>query len=182
MDQSHSRPGGRRAGAVKPTSAGRRRRWTVRGLHLVACAAYVIASVVPVMEAPRDSSSHEIRLNALGDMGSDSIDGPSLLVWLLVASAVVGAQWFPVSRASGLLSLLAGATTALHWGGLVKTPPLLMWDGQMPDGTPTGGMLVAEPTPWITCAALTAACLVAGGFCAVVWGRWPSARTVPPAS
>jgi hypothetical protein len=182
MDQSHSSPDVHGPDVYETDSAGRWRRWTVRGLHLVACAAYVVASVVPVMEAPRDTSSHEIRLNALGDMGSDRIDGPSLLVWLLVASTVVGAQRFPVSRAWGLLSLLAGATAALLWGGLVRTPPLLMWDGQMPDGTPTGGMLVAEPTPWITCAALTAAGLVAGGLCAVVWGRWPSARTVPPAS
>ena len=71
---------------------------------------------------------------------------------------------------------------AQRWVSLVRDPPLLMWDGQLPDGTPTGGMLVAEPTWGLVLPALTVACLVIGGLCAFARRRSIGARTQPPAS
>ena len=164
-----------------------RRELAIRLLHLLAVLSYTVASFVPVLATEPDGSALSIRVSALGGMQDDGI-GPeglspaALLVWLLVALAAAGVLVRPASRAWSLVSLIVAAAVAQRWVSLVRDPPLLMWDGQLPDGTPTGGMLVAEPTWGLVLPALTVACLVIGGLCAFARRRSIGARTQPPAS
>ncbi|MCU4297329.1 hypothetical protein D3I60_09595 [Brevibacterium permense] len=47
-------------------------------------------------------------------------------------------------------------------------PPALMWDGQLPDGTPTGGMEVGRPSIGFGLWLIGAAALVGAGICGLL--------------
>ena len=154
----------------------------MRSLHLLAVVGYGLAAVVPVMATASDSSGLAIRLTALGDVEDPGGDPSAAVMWILLAIVVVGAMLRPLSRWWGLGSLAVGVLIGGHVLALLSDPPSVLWDGRLPDGRPIGGMLVPEPSWGLLCAAVTVCCLLAAGTCALVWGRRPSTRTVPPAS
>ena len=49
--------------------------------------------------------------------------------------------------------------------GIVLSPPVTLWDGQLPDGTPTGGMEVGRPSFGFGLWLIGAASLAAAGVC-----------------
>lgn len=144
-------------------------RWA-RLLPFTAVAMWIVTIFVPVVDSFNDDGPR-IRVTSLGkwtfDDGGD-VDLFFLIIWaLVVAIAALGPAFAP-ARWWGVTAVIIAALIVLVLVSFLVSPPLLMWDGQLPDGTPTGGMEVGRPSIGFGLWPIGAAALVAAGSCGLL--------------
>ncbi|MGO3065354.1 MAG: hypothetical protein ACTIID_06765 [Brevibacterium linens] len=106
-------------------------------------------------------------MTSLGDWSLDSTTPPDtfyLVLWALIITIAVLGLFFPSARWWAAAAMLIGALIVVLLIGLVLEPPLLMWDGQLPDGTPTGGMEIGCPSVGYGLWVVGAAALISAGI------------------
>ena len=138
-----------------------------RWLPFVAVAMWIATIFIPVVDSFNDDGPR-IRLTSLGDWTFD--DGgevlpPFIFLWaLMVAIAALGLG-FASDLWWNVTAVLIAALIVFILVGIVLSPPVTLWDGQLPDGTPTGGMEVGRPSFGFGLWLIGAASLAAAGVC-----------------
>ncbi|MGO3023373.1 MAG: hypothetical protein ACTIIH_09060 [Brevibacterium sp.] len=148
----------------------RRLRRLARFLPLITLTAWVITLFIPVIDSFNDSGPRII-MTSLGDWTLDSTTPPDtfdLVLWALIITIAVLGLFFPSARWWAAAAMLIGALIVVLLIGLVLEPPLLMWDGQLPDGTPTGGMEIGCPSVGYGLWVVGAAALISAGICGLL--------------
>ena len=144
----------------------RRLRRLARFLPLITLTAWGITLFIPVIDSFNDSGPRII-MTSLGDWSLDSTTPPDtfyLVLWALIITIAVLGLFFPSARWWAAAAMLIGALIVVLLIGLVLEPPLLMWDGQLPDGTPTGGMEIGCPSVGYGLWVVGAAALISAGI------------------
>lgn len=125
---------------------------------------------VPVVDSFNDDGPR-IRVTSLGEWTIDDggdVDLFFLIIWaLVVAIAALGAAFAP-ARWWDVTAVIIAALIVLVLFSYLVSPPVLMWDGQLPDGTPTGGMEVGRRSFGFGLWLIGAAALVAAGICGLL--------------
>ncbi|GGC33058.1 hypothetical protein GCM10010974_14480 [Brevibacterium sediminis] len=161
--------------AQRPTKKINRRRqrklqqWA-RLLPFTAVGVWTVTVFVPVVDSFNDDGPR-IRVTSLGEWTIDDggdVDLFFLIIWaLVVAIAALGAAFAP-ARWWDVTAVIIAALIVLVLFSYLVSPPVLMWDGQLPDGTPTGGMEVGRPSFGFGLWLIGAAALVAAGICGLL--------------
>ena len=141
-------------------------RWA-RLLPFTAVAVWIATIFVPVVDSFNDDGPR-IRVTSLGEWTIDDggdVDLFFLIIWALVVAIAALGPAFALARWWGVTAVLIAALLVLVLFSYLLIPPVLMWDGQLPDGTPTGGMEVGRPSFGFGLWLVGAAALVAAGSC-----------------
>ena len=138
-----------------------------RWLPFIAVAMWVATIFVPVVDS-FNGDGPRVRMTSLGEWTVD--DGGEvlplfILFWaFLVGFAALGLgfssdQWWNVT------AVVMAALIVFILVAILLNPPTIMWDGQLPDGTPTGGMEVGRPSFGFGLWLIGAASLATAGIC-----------------
>ena len=138
-----------------------------RLLPFIAVAMWVATIFVPVVDS-FNGDGPRVRMTSLGEWTVD--DGGEvlplfILFWaFLVGFAALGLgfssdQWWNVT------AVVMAALIVFILVAILLNPPTIMWDGQLPDGTPTGGMEVGRPSFGFGLWLIGAASLATAGIC-----------------
>lgn len=141
-----------------------------RFLPFIALAVWIITLFVPVIDSFNDSGPRII-MTSLGDWTPDSSRPPDtffFVLWVLILTIVVLGIFFASARWWAAAAILLGAFIVVILIGLVLSPPMLMWDGQLPDGTPTGGMEIGYPSVGYGLWLIGGAALITAGICGLL--------------
>ena len=138
-----------------------------RWLPFVAVAMWIATIFIPVVDSFNDDGPR-IRLTSLGDWTFD--DGgevlpPFIFLWALVVAIAALGLGFASDLWWNVTAVLIAALIVFILVGIVLSPPVTLWDGQLPDGTPTGGMEVGRPSFGFGLWLIGAASLAAAGVC-----------------
>ncbi|AZL04852.1 MULTISPECIES: hypothetical protein [Brevibacterium] len=115
-------------------------------LPLATVAAWVITIFVPILDSGNNDGPR-IRITSLGeDPFEPATAVPGFFaVWLLVVVFSILPLLFGISRWWSGAAMVIAALLIIVLVFAALNPPSLLWDGQTPDGMPTGGMEVALP-------------------------------------
>ncbi|UVI36901.1 hypothetical protein [Brevibacterium spongiae] len=153
----------------------RRRRLlrTARLLPFIAVAMWIATIFVPVVDSFSDVGPR-IRMTSLGDWTFD--DGGEvvpafILLWAVVVAIAALGLGFASDLWWNVTAVLVAALIVFILVVIALNPPVTMWDGQLPDGTPIGGMEVGRPSFGFGLWLIGAASLVAAGICGFLGGH-----------
>ncbi|WP_155807353.1 hypothetical protein [Brevibacterium sp. VCM10] len=138
-----------------------------RLLPFIAVAMWIATIFIPVVDSLSDVGPR-IRWTSLGDLTFD--DGgemlPSfILLWAIVVGFAALGLGFAVDQWWNVTAVLIAALIVFIVIAILLNPPTIMWDGQLPDGTPIGGMEVGWPSFGFGLWLIGAASLAAAGAC-----------------
>lgn len=143
----------------------RRLMLVVRCLPLVTLAAWVITTVVPILDSD-EGSGPRLTITSMGeapinfaDLNPGVILGwAAVLVLAVLAWVLKGLKWWSVA------AIIVGDLLVLTLGILAVDPPSLVWDGQTAEGMPAGGMVIARPAIGYYISIVGSCALVAAGL------------------
>lgn len=138
-----------------------------RLLPFIAVTMWIATIFIPVVDS-FNGVGPRIRLTSLGDLTFD--DGgemlpPFILLWAIVVGFAALGLGFAADQWWNVAAVLIAALIVLIFVAILLNPPTIMWDGQLPDGTPIGGMEVGRPSFGFGLWLIGAASLAAAGIC-----------------
>ena len=138
-----------------------------RLLPFIAVTMWIATIFIPVVDS-FNSVGPRIRLTSLGDLTFD--DGgemlpPFILLWAIVVGFTALGLGFAADQWWNVAAVLIAALIVLIFVAILLNPPTIMWDSQLPDGTPIGGMEVGRPSFGFGLWLIGAASLAAAGIC-----------------
>jgi hypothetical protein len=144
-------------------------------LPLVTVAAWVITIFVPILDSGNDDGPR-IRITSMGENPFDPATAvPGFFaVWLLVVVFSILPLLFGISRWWSGAAMIIAAILIIVLVFTALNPPSLIWDGQIAEGMPTGGMEVALPDFGFVVGLVGASALGAAGITG-----WSAVRSRP---
>lgn len=138
-----------------------------RLLPFIAVTMWIATIFIPIVDS-FNSVGPRIRFTSLGDLTFD--DGgemlpPFILLWAIVVGFAALGLGFAADQWWNVAAVLIAALIVLIFVAILLNPPTIMWDGQLPDGTPIGGMEVGRPSFGFGLWLIGAASLAAAGIC-----------------
>lgn len=151
------------------TARGRSLNLVARVLPLGAVACWVITIFVPVLDSGSPGSM-QIRVTSLGfsPIDMNDLDEVYLVLWIVILTGAFTAWLLSASRWWSIAAIVLGTVLGLRLLQMVADPPIMMWDGQTANGTPTGGMEVAYPAAGFGLWVLGSLLFFAAGICGLV--------------
>lgn len=138
-----------------------------RLLPLVAVTVWIVTLFVPVLDSFNEQGPR-IEETSLGEWapGSSSPPDPLFLnLWIMVVFVAVLGLFCAHTRWWNAVVILSGGIIVFVLFTFLVEPPLMIWDGQTPDGMPTGGMEIGRPAFGFGLWAIGAAALIGAGCC-----------------
>lgn len=142
-----------------------------RLLPLATVVAWIITIVVPIIDSnTSDGGNEEGPSPTITSMGHSPVlleylDHEAISIWIGILTLAILPWLVGSSKWWSAAAVLFGAALLWMLSSYLITPPIMMWDGQTEDGTPTGGMEVGRPAPGFAVYTIGALALTAAGIC-----------------